>query len=139
MEAELMALATSGATTLVGLMVTEGWEQLHDRVAGLFRRQGRVEAVRAELESSREVLLEAARQGDPDVREAVALEWRSRLTRLLAGDAHAVAELQALLRDAALPDPDRSGTRVEISGGTFNGPVLVSGTQNNHFGSGADG
>lgn len=134
-----MALATSGATTLVGLMVTEGWGQLRDRVAGLFRRQGRAEVVGAELESSREVLLEAARQGDPEVREAVALEWRSRLTQLLAADAQAVAELQDLLRDAASPAPDQSGTRVEISGGTFNGPVQVSGTQINHFGSGANG
>jgi hypothetical protein len=37
-EAELASLAASGATTLVGLMVSETWTQARDRVARSFAR-----------------------------------------------------------------------------------------------------
>lgn len=55
MEAELVALATAGATTLVQQMATDGWDAVRRRMAAfLARRQGTAdeEVLEGELEVS---------------------------------------------------------------------------------------
>jgi hypothetical protein len=47
-EAELVSLASSGATALVGLMVSDGWAQVKERVATLLARGARRDRTRAE-------------------------------------------------------------------------------------------
>jgi len=134
-EGELAALAASGATSLVGLMVTDMWSQVRTRTAALFarRRTGQAELVEAELEQSRVELLTATEHGDQQTVEEVKVEWRRRLRRLLASDPQVGAQLRALL-DEFDPQASQShgGHHIEFRGNTIRGPVQGSGIQNNY-------
>ncbi|MFF3622196.1 hypothetical protein [Streptomyces sp. NPDC002467] len=124
MDAELVALASSGATTLVGLMVTDGWAQARARFARLFgREQPRAEA---ELEESRAELIAASDSGA--AREETERVWRDRIRALLVVSPGAAQELRAILGDVA------PRVHAEIHGGEFNGPVQLGGIQTNYFG-----
>ncbi|MGW1806557.1 hypothetical protein [Streptomyces sp. NPDC002078] len=120
MDAELVALASSGATTLVGLMVTDGWQQVRGRFAALFRQQGT--DVDEELERSRDDLVAARQARDVATAEDLVAEWRSRIRRLLAADPGAADQLRTLLDE--LPGPAQ-GTHIEthFRDTTINGPV----------------
>ncbi|MYS85543.1 hypothetical protein GTZ85_36380 [Streptomyces sp. SID5474] len=128
MEAELMTLAASGATTMVGLMVSESWAQARARIAALFGRGDPAQgsAVERELESSQRELSVAREAGDDLVIADVEAEWRTRLRRLLRADPVAAAELRALLDELAPLVPDQAAGAVHntISGGTQHGPVV---------------
>ncbi|MEV6963126.1 hypothetical protein AB0M97_28990 [Streptomyces sp. NPDC051207] len=126
MEAELAALAASGATTLVGLMVSETWTQARDRLARFFARGGDESAAEEELRVSRGELVAAREAGDEDAAADIEAAWRTRLRRALQADPTAVAELRSLLAEF---EPDGGGApagtvRNSISGGTQYGPVL---------------
>lgn len=126
MEAELAALAASGATTLVGLMVSEGWAQTRDRLTRFFARDGDERAVDEELRLSQRELSAARAAEDEDAAADIEAAWRTRLRRALQADPGAVEELRSLLAEIA-PDDSRepSGTvHNTISGGVQNGPVL---------------
>ncbi|MEU6371804.1 hypothetical protein [Streptomyces sp. NPDC046909] len=130
MEAELATLITSGATTAVGLMVTETWEQAKQRVLRVFARGGDEAAVSGELERSRDALIAAA--GSPDeealIDDVTAL-LRLRLRALLRHDSDAVTELRLLVEEfAPAAEAGTAGTAAtvhnSITGGTVNGPVF---------------
>jgi hypothetical protein len=125
-EAELTALAASGATTLVGLMVSETWTQARDRVARFFARGGDEGSAEEELRLSREELVAARESGDEDAEADIEAEWRMRMRRALRADRQAAEELRQLLAEL---DPGTSGERPpavhnSISGGVQNGPVF---------------
>ncbi|MGQ4715662.1 hypothetical protein ACUN22_18480 [Streptomyces anulatus] len=128
MEAELTALAASGATAFVGLMVTEAWTQARGRVARFLARGEDVDVIDAELEESREELIAARRNGDEDGAADVTAEWRIRLRRALRDNPEAAEELRELLDELA---PRPTGTTVSINhntinDGTYNGPVIMA-------------
>ncbi|GAA2601927.1 hypothetical protein ACWCO0_24825 [Streptomyces tubercidicus] len=132
MEAELVALATAGATTLVQQMATDGWDAVRRRMAAfLARRQGTAdeEVLEGELEVSRADLAVAREDGDQDGVAGVTAAWRLRLRRLLSEDPAAAAELRALLDEVA---PGRASETVgevhnTISGGVQHGAVIQAG------------
>ncbi|KQV17538.1 MULTISPECIES: hypothetical protein [unclassified Kitasatospora] len=119
MDAELVALATSTATTVVGLMATDGWEQTKRAVAALWRRSRPEEAetVEAELGEARAQLLTARQAGDEGAEVDLTAEWRSRLRRLLAADPALERDLRELLEELRplTPEADPAG-RVEMHG-----------------------
>ncbi|MEU9131415.1 hypothetical protein AB0D08_25465 [Kitasatospora sp. NPDC048540] len=127
MEAEIVALATSGASTLVGLMVTELWTEARGRFASLFGR--RSEAVGEELEEVRRELLCADDQAAAAV--GAEAEWEARLRRALAADPEAAAQLRALLDELAPhqePAPAPGSVHNSITGrGVYNEPVIQAG------------
>ncbi|MEU2789184.1 hypothetical protein [Streptomyces sp. NPDC007100] len=133
MDAELTALATAGATTLVQQMVTEGWSQARERVAAFFSRRrggGEEEALEGELEESRTELVAAQRSGDEEGAADVAAEWRVRLRRVLRDDPAAAEELRRLL--AELRPEAEAGVSVRevhntISGEVHQGTVIQAG------------
>jgi hypothetical protein len=125
-EAELAALAASGATTLVGLMVSETWTQARDRLARFFAGADDEEKVEGELDASQAELV-AAREAEG---EAVAADiedaWRTRLRLALLSDPGAAEDLRALLAELA---PEGNGAHAgtvsnNVSGGTQYGPVV---------------
>ncbi|MEW1612970.1 MULTISPECIES: hypothetical protein [unclassified Streptomyces] len=143
MEAELTALAASGATAFVGLMVTEAWNQARGRVAGFLARGEDSDAVDAELEESRAELIAARRNGDEDGAADIAAEWRVRLRRALRDNPEAAGELRDLLDELAphqhaaptvsVTNSTNGGTYYsqviqgnDISGLTFNGGGTVA-------------
>lgn len=119
MDAELVALASSGASTLVGLMVSDGWAQVRGRVARLLARDGDVSSAEGELERSRDEVIAARTAGDDDAGTQFEDEWAVRFRRFLRSDPDAARQLFAELRAAAVNN--------EVSGGTFNGPVVQAG------------
>ena len=135
--AEAAALASSGAGTLVTLMVTDGWAQAKEKFARLLgRRRGDAQAVTVELEESRAQLTQAHSQGDEQAAADVAAEWRSRLRRLLQEDPEARALLKELVEQFAAGGAGPSAT-TEIHHNTFHGPSPIqtgTGDQNNTFG-----
>ncbi|MEV1049487.1 hypothetical protein [Streptomyces sp. NPDC049916] len=126
MEAELMTLAASGATTVVGLMATEAWTQVRGRVARFLSRGENPEAADVQLEVSRAELAAARADADEVTAADIEAEWRTRLRRALHADPEAAGELRALLDELApvrSPAPSVSVTNT-VSGGTFHAPVL---------------
>ncbi|MFM9611135.1 hypothetical protein [Streptomyces niveiscabiei] len=121
MEAELVALAGTGATTIVGLMATEAWDQVRQRVVRLFARggDGGADAMDGELTASRTALVAAPEEETADVTASV----RMRLRRLLAENPEAAEELRLLVEE--FTPAQNNSVRNTISGGTFNGPVLM--------------
>ncbi|MFF0711337.1 hypothetical protein ACWEVM_07420 [Streptomyces bauhiniae] len=128
MEAELAALVTSGATTVVGLMATEAWEQARQRLVRLFARGGTTTAVDGELDELRGQLVAAA--GSPDEEELagdVTGTVRTRLRGLLRQDVTAADELSAFVDEfAPLLNGAAAGNTVHnsVTGGTVHGPVV---------------
>lgn len=120
MDAELAALASSGATTLIALMVTDGWQQVRRRFAALFGRQSA--DVDEDLERSRNALVAARQARDPVTASNLEAAWRSRLGQLLADDPGAAHQLRAVLDELAGPT-DRVHTETHFRETTINGPV----------------
>jgi hypothetical protein len=136
-EAELVTLATAGATTLVQQMATDGWVRVRDRLAVLLGRAvgtaGSTEEAASELEDSRAHLMAARADGDDDSVADIQDEWRLRLRRILRAEPGAAVELRALLDEL---QPDRSAAPSHdvhnvISGGTQYGTVIQGGDMGN--------
>jgi hypothetical protein len=136
-DAELVTLASSGASTLVTLMVTDGWHDLKAKVAGLLRRErADPSAVDEQLERSRAELFAARERDDLGALADIEAEWRLRLKRLLQDDQGAAPELAALVAQLA-PNVEQAGAHTEIHHNVFQGPAPVnsgSGDQHNTFG-----
>ncbi|WP_436774346.1 hypothetical protein [Yinghuangia sp. YIM S09857] len=101
MDPAVVALASSGATTLVGVMVTDAWVQARGRFARWFGGADpqAVDAAGEELDACREELVAAQAAGELEVAQDVEAEWRGRLRRRLAADPEARAELRALVEE----------------------------------------
>jgi hypothetical protein len=126
-EAELTALAVSGATTVVGLMATEAWTQVRGRLSRfLVRDGGDTGAVDAELEESRAELTAALADADEDTAADIEAEWRTRLRRTLRANPEAADELRTFLDELAPTQPAGPAVSVTntVSGGTQHGPVI---------------
>lgn len=137
MEAELVALATAGATALVQQMVGDGWERARTRIAAFFAaRSGADEqAVGAELEAARDDLLRAEESGDreaaDEARTEARVEWRARMRRSLLADPESAEELRSILAELEGPGATAgAGASVSnsISGGVQHGAVIQAAT-----------
>ena len=126
MEAELAALAGSGASTLVGLMVSDGWAAVRQRVARLVARDGDVASAEAELQRSRDEVVAARSAGDEQAESESVEEWTPRLRRFLRSHPEAGRELLALLEELRGESPsERAGSvHNSVSGGVQHGPVI---------------
>ncbi|MFF9348521.1 hypothetical protein [Streptomyces sp. NPDC014734] len=128
MEAELVALAASGATTLVQQMVSDSWGQARERLAAFFTRRGATPeeeaALTGELQASRDELAAARSAGDGTLADDVEAEWRARLRRRLAADPRAADELRAILAELA---PGEDARRVGEVHNTISGTAHIEG------------
>ena len=99
MDAEVAAIVSASATTILQLMLTDGWEQAKERISGLFGKHGADPAVVGQQ-------LDQARAQLPlEVREdgSMSMQASSEMTSILRGllDAHptVATELAATLFD----------------------------------------
>jgi hypothetical protein len=92
MDAELVALASSAASALVGAMAKDGWQAVRSRVARLF---GRGDARAEELAG--ETLDEDAAALSPGTERDLTAQWTARLRDLLRSHPEAADEVRALL------------------------------------------
>ncbi|MFD8812064.1 hypothetical protein ACFV23_11395 [Streptomyces sp. NPDC059627] len=105
---------------MIGLMVTDGWDQVRRRFAALFGHQST--DVAEELERSRNTLVAARQATVPATAADLEAGWRSRLRRLLADDPGAAHRLRAVLDELAGPS-DGVHTETHFRETTINGPV----------------
>ncbi|OEJ30585.1 hypothetical protein [Streptomyces subrutilus] len=107
MDPEITALAASAGTALVTALATEAWQSASVGVVALWRRvlPERADAVEAELDATRDDLLDARDEGDKETQAELAAEWQGRLRRLLSAHPEAADELRALLVDPQARPP----------------------------------
>jgi hypothetical protein len=134
MEPDLATLAATGATTLTGLMVTDAWTSVRDRLGQLFSSGGDPRRGTAELEFLRNGLITARDSGDAVSAAEVLLELRAWLLQLLQDDPVAGPELLRLL-SARLGNAQDAPLTVHnvVSGGTQYGPVVQGGRVTGSF------
>ncbi|WP_157875920.1 hypothetical protein [Peterkaempfera griseoplana] len=125
MGTELAELASAGAATLVGLMISDSWTQVKGTVGRLFARGHTVDATLQELETSRTALLSIRDTNDDLTATAIETMWRARLHRLMLSDPSVTTELTSLLR--SIDSQPSGGIHNTISGGIQNGIVIQSG------------
>ncbi|MFC5722022.1 hypothetical protein ACFP1Z_17800 [Streptomyces gamaensis] len=127
MEAELAALAASGATTLVGVMVSDAWGQAKGRLAWFFARGGDEEAAGEELSEAREELVAARAAEDAPLVADIEAGWRMRLRRVLQADPAAAEELRRLLAELEPEGGEPAGGVRNSVSGVVHGSVVQSG------------
>jgi hypothetical protein len=112
-----LSLATTAATSIVGLLATEAWEKAREVVTALWRKvhPDRVETVVAELEDTRAEVLAARRDGDERSERDLAGEWQGRLRRLMAADPAIAEELARLLTDVLEPAARAHGGTIAMN------------------------
>ncbi|WP_210591512.1 hypothetical protein [Streptomyces sp. GESEQ-35] len=127
MDSELATLVATGATTVVGLMVTETWEQARQRVVRLFARTGEATTVDEDLDESRDTLAAVAGTSDEgDFTSDITAMVRLRLRRLLEQAPDAADELHLFIEEfaAAASSGETGGVHNSITGGMQHGPVF---------------
>ncbi|MEU3957787.1 hypothetical protein AB0F45_36840 [Streptomyces achromogenes] len=99
MEAEILALAGMGASSLVTLALQDLWGWGRRRFAPLLGRgtPAAEGAAEAELERTRQELLDARRAGDEDTADAVEEAWAQRLRDLLVSHPEAGHRLREVV------------------------------------------
>ncbi|MDT0429646.1 MULTISPECIES: hypothetical protein [Streptomyces] len=131
MDTELAALATSGATTLVSLMVTDSWAQARKVVGRLFSRTAPNGITATDLDTSRARLLAADVDSCAQTAREITDQWHIHLHHLLRSGSVTGDELRKVLGSLQqLTGPSDSGPATvynDISGGVQHGPVIQSG------------
>ncbi|GAA3140361.1 hypothetical protein [Streptomyces echinatus] len=132
MDAELAAMAASGATTLVSLMVTDSWAHARALMGRFLTRAGADTTAITSLDDARTRLLLAGTAADERATSGIAAEWQSHLCRLVEAGAltgEDLSGLEAALRRLVATAAGRPATvHNTVSGGTQHGPIVQAGT-----------
>jgi hypothetical protein len=95
----VVARAARAAAALVQAMVTDGWEGVRHKVARIFGRGQPDAAIERRLDAAKEQLT-AAPPGDAEtVRAALAAQWETRFSDLLADHPDVGPDLAALVKE----------------------------------------
>jgi hypothetical protein len=94
----VLALAAMAAAALVQAMVTDGWEGVRHKVAGIFGRGQPDPAIERRLDATRDELAAAPPGELATVQAALAAQWQTRFADLLADHPDAEADLAALVQ-----------------------------------------
>ena len=131
MDSEFAALAASGATTLVSLMVTDSWTQARDLVGRLVSRTTSRGATVADLDTARARLVAADGHTGAVTAQEIADQWLVHLHHLLetgAVTAHDLRDvLASLQRLGKTSEREPVTVHNAISGGVQHGPVIQAG------------
>ena len=127
MDAELVTLAGSAASTVVTLLATDAWEKAKAAMGALWRQvhPDRAEGVEADLVDTRVQVLAARADRDAEAEQELVAEWQGRIRRLLAADPAVAAELRRLL-DTELTPALPAGSQV------WTGDVHMDATATGH-------
>ncbi|MFI9417472.1 hypothetical protein [Streptomyces werraensis] len=130
MDAELAAMAASGATTLVSLMVTDSWTHARALMGRFLARADADTAAITGLDDARARLLLTGTAADGRAATGIAAEWQTRLCELVEAGALTGEELSALrasLGRLAAAAGRPATVHNTVSGGTQHGPIVQAG------------
>ncbi|WP_433859316.1 hypothetical protein [Streptomyces kronopolitis] len=131
MDSELAALATSGAATLISLMVTDSWTHARELVGRFLSRPQADGATLADLDSVRARLLAARAAAGTHTTDDLTDQWHTYLQGVLQSGSVTADTLRDLLASlqqlAHAPERRRLTVHNDISGGVQHGPVIQSG------------
>ncbi|MFJ6666391.1 hypothetical protein [Streptomyces sp. NPDC091383] len=102
MDPELATLASTAATTMVGLLASDGWETARDWVGRLWRRARqpeRVGTLEGELVATRDEVRVARESGDADTEQQLAAAWNIQLRRLLTSSPELAHEVRRMVEE----------------------------------------
>lgn len=100
MDPEIVTLISSGATTLLGLMVTDAWGKAKGAALKVFGRDNlEGSALDRDLEATRSRLTLALESGDVAEQEDLEAEWRSRIRRAVESDNANIDSLQKFVEN----------------------------------------
>lgn len=101
MDPQLAALSAGASSTLVTLMVTDGWQRTRDGAVRLWRqfRPEGAEDVAADLDTAQAAVVQGRVAGTPVDLAALGEEWARRIRELLVARPDAEAALRAALAD----------------------------------------
>jgi len=128
MTDEVMALLSTGATTLAAAAATDAWAVAR---AGFLRLFGRGDA-RREADAARrlDALATAVRQAPAETRDQLLrdqqADWRVRLKDLVDDDPIVIAELQTLVAELAAQLPEEQQVWVQHNTATGQGQVFAA-------------
>ena len=107
MELEITALAGTAGTAMISLLTTEAWQSAKEGVVAIWRRvrPERAEIISAELQTTRDDLLNARADGDQETVAELEAEWQGRIRRLLRAHPEVADELRALLAEPGPQHP----------------------------------
>ncbi|WP_327728994.1 hypothetical protein OG250_23205 [Streptomyces sp. NBC_00487] len=113
MTEELLVLASTTGTTLVGLMATDAWGTVKGAFVSIWRRNHPelTNIIEGELEATRGELVSTGHGDSPETVEDLANSWRSRVLELLETNPDAVDDLRRFLDGASETESIR---RIEI-------------------------
>ncbi|WP_345144227.1 hypothetical protein [Dactylosporangium darangshiense] len=113
----LAALATAGATTVVGAMATDAWNAAKNGIVGLFGRAGLREQQVVETQLERHARQVASAVDMDATRRRLAAAWEVELESLLASDPDIVEELRTLITSIQdqLPQGQRTWVQTNIA------------------------
>ncbi|WP_309505911.1 ATP-binding protein [Streptomyces pyxinae] len=128
MEAELVALVASVATTLLGAAVTDSYTQAKNRIARFLARRSRDDeaVVAEELEQDGQELAQARAAGDEAAADRIEGDWRLRLVRMAEDEPGLVRELRLLARELnaeRAPGGGAAGESVVFAGTVVHGGI----------------
>jgi hypothetical protein len=123
MDSELASLATSGAQTIVGLMVTDAWQGAKKLIARIFASRPKQvsDQIMLELESSRSELINSDEAGAEIVQREES-RWESILRLQLLENPQSVSFMGDLLEFAR-----KQGVSNSIDSSTINISATASG------------
>lgn len=116
MADEVMALAMTGASTIVAAMATSAWQVARDGVVRLFHGRGHaLPGIEGQLDGDA-AIVERDENAD-GVREDLAGSWKWRLTALLNEHPEAKEDLRALVEQVAgqLPQAQQGWVQTNIA------------------------
>ncbi|MER6400837.1 hypothetical protein ABT263_33065 [Kitasatospora sp. NPDC001603] len=134
-QQEILALAMSGATTIMAAAATDAWTTVRDHVSAFLHRHGTEPraAIEARLEAS---AVQVARSRDTDrAREMVRGQWQLELEAFLDEHPEAVGELRAQLETmrAALPQAQQQWVQNITARDHATVHALQNSTQHNYY------
>lgn len=101
MDAAILALATSGANSIVSLMASDAWSQVKSGFSRILGRgdSAETDVIAGQLEAARLELESATARNDAQAEDELRADWRGKLRRLLLEDPEAQSQLRDLLRE----------------------------------------
>ena len=115
----LAALASAGATALIGAIATDAWQGARAGFVRLLGRGGdtRGAAIAAQLDEDAGTVTRTGPDETDQVRQELLPVWRRRLAQLLADDPDAEAELRELIAEVSreLPAGPRAWVQTNVA------------------------